>query len=113
MIEELAKAMRQRTATGEGFGIDDARWLLVSSRRGVSKWPFYADGWRAATSGTEHMIRSTHKPMRHPLKDGWYEHAQNCAEYLQLNFSPRRSGRRPQSSRPPGPRPLGPGSWMG
>ena len=25
-----------------------------------------------------------------PLKDGWYEHAQNCAEYLQLNFSPRR-----------------------
>ena len=46
MIEELAKAMRQRTATGEGFGVDDTRWLLVSSRRGVSTWKFYADGRR-------------------------------------------------------------------
>jgi len=113
MIEELAKAMRQRTATGEGFGIDDARWLLVSSRRGVSKWPFYADGCESGYVWDAHMISVNHKPMRHPQKDGWYEHAQNCAEYLQLNFSTRRSRPTVASEPPPGPRPLGPGSWMG
>ena len=60
------------------------------------------------------MISVNHKPMRHPLKDGWYEHAQNAAEYLQLNFSTRRQ-RPTTASEPPasGPRPLGPGSWMG
>jgi len=114
MIEELAKAMRQRTATGEGFGIDDARWLLVSSRRGVSKWAFYADGCESGYVWDAHMISVNHKPMRHPQKDGWYEHAQNGAEYLQLNFSPRRQ-RPTVASEPPasGPRPMGPGSWMG
>ena len=113
MIEELARAMRQRTSTGEGFGIDERRWLLVSAGRGVSTWKFYADGCETGYVWDAHMISVNHKPMRHPQKDGWYEHAQNCAEHLQFDFSPRRA--RPTPSEPPasGPRPLGPTSWMG
>jgi hypothetical protein len=113
MIEEIARAMRARTPTGEGFGVDGTRWLLVSPRRGVSTWKFYADGLESGYVWSEHMISVAHKPQRQPLKDGWYEHAQNCAEYLQLNFSPRR--RAPTASEPPaaGPRPLGSTSWMG
>jgi hypothetical protein len=26
------------------------------------------------------------KQVRRPKKDGWFEHGQNCAEYLELNF---------------------------
>ena len=113
MIEELARAMRQRTSTGEAFGIDDRRWLLVSAGRGVSTWTFYADGCESGYVWDAHMISVNHKPMRHPQKDGWYEHAQNCAEYLQLNFSPRRARPTPSEPPPSGPRPLGPTSWMG
>ena len=56
MIEELARAMRQRTSTGEGFGIDDTRWLLVSARRGVSTWKFYADGCESGYVWAQHLI---------------------------------------------------------
>jgi len=106
--------MRQRTATGEGFGVDDTRWLLVSSRRGVQPWPFFADALESGYVWAEHMISVAHKPMRQPKKDGWYEHGMNNAEYLQLNFSPRRT-RATTASEPPasGPQPMGPGSWMG
>jgi hypothetical protein len=48
------------------------------------------------------------------VQDGWYDHAQVCSQYLQLNFSPRRA--RPVPSEPPpasGPRPLSPDAWMG
>jgi hypothetical protein len=37
--------------------------------------------------------------MRRPKKDGWYEHAQNCSEYLMANFSRRRQA--PKPSEPP------------
>jgi len=113
MIEEQARAMRARTPTGEGFGIDDTRWLLVSARRGVSTWTFYADGCQSGYVWSDHTISVAHKPQRQPVKDGWYEHAQNCAEYLQLNFSPRRTRAKPSEPPPSGPRALGPDGWMG
>ena len=113
MIEELARAMRRRTATGEAFGIDDTRWLVVSSRRGVLPEKFYADGCEVGYVWAPHLVSVNNKPMRQPTKDGWFEHGQNCAEYLQLNFSPRRQT--PTVSEPPpaGPRPLSPSAWMG
>lgn len=112
MIEELAKAMRQRTSTGEAFGIDASRWLLASSRRGVSEWPFFADGCESGYVWDEHFVSVNHKPTRQPKHDGWYDHSQVCAQYLQLNFSPRR--RPPAAPDPPpsGPRPFGADGWM-
>jgi hypothetical protein len=114
MIEELARAMRARTPTGEGFGVDDTRWLLVSPRRGVQRWPFYADGCESGYVWSAHTISVAHKPQRQPTKDGWYEHAQNCAEYLQLNFSPRRTTPVLADLPPTGTAPLRtPHAWMG
>jgi len=99
MIEDLARTMRTRTPTGEGFGISDERWLLVSPRRGVQRWPFYADGCESGYVWDDLMITVGRKSMRRPKKDGWYEHAQNCSEYLQLNFSNRRKP--PKLEEPP------------
>jgi hypothetical protein len=113
MIEELARAMRQRTPTGEGFGVDKDRWRVVSSRRGTIEEKFFADALEAGYCWDDHTISVAHKPQRQAKKDGWYEHGANCAEYLQLNFSPRR--KLPTPSAPPasGPRSLGSDSWMG
>lgn len=113
MIEELARAMRRRTSTGEAFGVDDTRWLVVSSRRGVLPEKFYSDGLEVGYVWSPLTVSVNNKPMRQPIKDGWFEHGQNCAEYLQLNFSPRRQA--PTISDPPsaGPRPLSPSAWMG
>ena len=115
MIEEIARAMRTRTPTGEGFGVDDTRWLLVSPRRGVQTWKFYSGGLESGYVWSPNMISVAHKPQRQPLKDGWYEHAQNCAEYLQLNFSARRTAPKPVEPPPPSPPTWGAGrdAWMG
>jgi hypothetical protein len=32
------------------------------------------------------MVSVGNKQVRKPKKDGWYEHGQNCAEYLEANF---------------------------
>jgi hypothetical protein len=32
------------------------------------------------------MVSVGSKQIRRPKKDGWYEHGQNCCEYLELNF---------------------------
>jgi hypothetical protein len=78
----------------------------------VSTWTFYADGCQSGYVWSEHTISVAHKPQRQPVKDGWYEHAQNAAEYLQLNFSPRRPTPKPIEP-PRGPNVSGPQGWMG
>src|SRR4029453_16406567 len=73
MIEEQARAMRARTPPGRGFGVDAARWLLVSPRGGVQAWRFSADGLESGYVWSEHTISVAHKPQRQPLKDSWHE----------------------------------------
>jgi hypothetical protein len=87
MIERLAGYMRRRTPQGEAFGIEKnpARWILVSPD-GVKPWTFLADGFEAGYVWDEHYVSVGSKQMRKPKKDGWYEHGQNCCEYLELNF---------------------------
>jgi len=112
MIEELAKAMRVRTPTGEGFGVDNTRWLLVSPRRGVQTWRFLADGFQSGYCWSDHFVSVAHKPQRQPLHDGWYDHGQVCTQYLQLNFSVRRKA--PAIAEPTARRalPSGDSAWM-
>lgn len=87
MVERIAAYMRKRTSQGEAFGVesDPAKWLLVSPDA-VKSWPFLSDGFEAGYVWDEHMVSVGSKPMRKPKKDGWYEHGQNCTEYLELNF---------------------------
>ena len=87
MIERLASYMRKRTPQGEAFGVEanPNRWLLISQDI-VKPWPFVADGFEAGYVWDEHMVSVGSKPIRKAKKDGWYEHGQNCCEYLELNF---------------------------
>lgn len=86
-VERLAGQMRRRAADGsEAFLVSDSeRWIRVSVQATVVDH-FLADGFEAGYVWDEHMVSVSNKPMRKPKKDGWYEHGQNCAEYLEANF---------------------------
>lgn len=89
MIERTAGLMRRRTPQGEAFGVnsDASRWLRVTADgREPAPWPFFADGCEAGYVWDAHMVSEGSKQYRKAKKDGWYEHAQNVNEYLELNF---------------------------
>lgn len=112
-IERIAAQMRRRSADRqEAFVInaEPERWLTVSEH-GTTLDRFLADGFEAGYVWDEHMVSVGNKQVRKPKKDGWYEHGQNCAEYLELNFGsappkpPARAPRYPQM-------PVSEHSWM-
>ena len=70
---------------GEAFGVNTDNWLLISPDT-VKAWPFLSDGFEAVYVWDEHYVSVGSKQVRKPKKDGWYEHGQNCCEYLELNF---------------------------
>jgi hypothetical protein len=87
MIERMAARMRRRAADhSEAFRISNGdRWVRVSSQSTVVD-RFLADGFEAGYVWDEHLVSVANKQVRKPKKDGWYEHGQNCAEYLEANF---------------------------
>lgn len=84
-VERLAGYMRRRSPLGEAFGIDNTRWLRISPEA-VVPMKFLTDGLEVGYVWDEHMVSVGSKQMRKPKKDGWYEHGQNCLEYLEHNF---------------------------
>jgi len=103
MVERLAALMRQRTANREeAFVVSDSdRWLRISAQATLVD-RFLADGFEAGYVWDEHMVSVSNKQVRKPKKDGWYEHGQNCAEYLELNFgsAPPKTGKAPRWQAP-------------
>jgi hypothetical protein len=87
MIERMAAQMRKRAADRtEAFIISNSeRWLRISEQSSMVD-RFLADGFEAGYVWDEHMVSVANKQVRKPKKDGWFEHGQNCAEYLELNF---------------------------
>ena len=112
-IQRLAGYMRQRTAQGEAFAIDLDRFLVVGAQS-VRSLKFLADGCEAGYVWSPQFVSVGNKQFQVPIKDGYYEHGQNCLEYLEVNFG-RKARQPPTKHEPPpsGPRPLGPASWMG
>ncbi len=107
-IERMAAQMRKRCADRtEGFVIDKdpEKWLTISEQATVPD-RFLTDGFEAGYVWDEHMVSVGNKQVRKPKKDGWYEHGQNCAEYLELNFglSPRVKKERMRTRTMPHPR---------
>ncbi len=99
-VERIASHMRRRAADrSEAFAInrDPERWLTISEKS-TTPDRFLADGFEAGYVWDEHMVSVGNKQVRRPKKDGWYEHGQNCAEYLELNF-----GSQPKRTAPPKP----------
>lgn len=87
-IEQMASQMRRRAADrSEAFQVnrDPERWLVISEQ-GARPEAFLADGFEAGYVWDEHLVSVGNKQVRKPKKDGWYEHGQNCSEYLTLNF---------------------------
>src|SRR5690606_3174378 len=67
---------------------DPDRWWIVSERE-QQPATFAIDGFEAGYVW-DPKLRSLQngKRIAVPLKDGYYEHAQNCLEYGVLNFGP-------------------------
>src|SRR5262249_3081446 len=84
-IERMAANLRKRAADRAEKGVisDSDHWLRVSADAVVIE-RFYADGCEAGYVWSPHYISVGSKQVRVPKKDGWYEHAQNCAEYLEI-----------------------------
>lgn len=88
MVERMAGAMRQRGADREeAFAInsDPEHWLTISEKATAFD-RFLADGFEAGYVWDEFLVSVANKQVRKPKKDGWYEHGQNCCEYLEVNF---------------------------
>ena len=47
---------------------------------------FLAAGFEAGYVWDPHTVSVNNKQVRKPKKDGWYDHGQNCLEYLEHNF---------------------------
>ena len=111
MVERLAAQMRKRDAAhNEAFVIneDSERWLTISTQA-TAPDRFLADGFEAGYVWDEHMVSVGNKQVRRPKKDGWFEHGQNCAEYLELNFGYAP----PKAPKAPQPAPSMPSHWSG
>lgn len=88
IVERIAGQMRQRAADRTEALIvsnDPEHWLRISEQA-VVPFRFLADGFEAGYVWDEHLVSVGNKQVRKPKKDDWYEHGQNCAEYLELNF---------------------------
>ncbi len=110
MVERMAAQMRRRAADrSESFAInsDPDRWLTISSQSTMPD-KFLADGFEAGYVWDENLVSVGNKQVRRPKKDGWYEHGQNCAEYLELNFGS--APPEPPKTRYAAPPPI-PGNW--
>lgn len=114
MVERLAARMRKRAADrSEAFVVnaDSEYWLTISENTTVCD-RFLADGFEAGYVWDEHMVSVANKQVRKPRKDGWYEHGQNCVEYLEANFGDQVKAKKAKVEsgyRPPS----GDGAWMG
>lgn len=114
MVERMASQMRKRAADrSEAFVVnsDSDRWLTISEKATVPD-RFLADGFEAGYVWDEHMVSVNNKQVRKPKKDGWYEHGQNCCEYLEANFGAAPARKKPQAHHAPPP-PGGSLAWMG
>jgi hypothetical protein len=86
-IQTLAGYMRRLSGTGVAFRINPR--FVVVSKRGSQSTPVLLDGFEAGYVWDTKSTTSTASPnTRRPLKDGYYDHSQNCVEYIVLKFGP-------------------------
>ena len=85
-IQRTADAMRRRTSMGEAFSVHP-RFVVVTGAGRVLETEVLADGFEAGYVWDERAFSNQLNPnTRRPKKDGWYDHTQNCHEYIELAF---------------------------
>ena len=71
------------------------------------------DGFEAGYVWAESQVTGSSTPnTRRPLKDGYYDHSQNCLEYIVLAFGPMAERKPKRMMYPPLPVYRGRDSWM-
>jgi hypothetical protein len=86
-IQSLGGYMRRLTPQGAAFRV--APRFVVVTKRGTAATPVLVDGFEAGYVWDTKSTASTSNPStRRPLKDGFYDHAQNALEYIVLAFGP-------------------------
>lgn len=85
-IQTLAGYMRRLVGSAAAFQVNPR---FVVSKRGSQITPVLVDGFEAGYVWDTKSTSSTTNPnTRRPLKDGLYDHSQNCVEYILLKFGP-------------------------
>jgi hypothetical protein len=75
-VQSVARLMLRLTKEGPSFQLHERCRIL-------------ADGFEAGYVWAEKSRQHSLYPnIRMPLKDGYYDHLQNCVEYILLNFGP-------------------------
>jgi len=85
-IQTLAGYMRRLTSLGPAFQIHPR--FLVIGRDYQRTTPVLVDGFEAGYVWDTKQVATTAGSTRRPKKDGYYDHSQNCCEYLALMFGP-------------------------
>jgi hypothetical protein len=90
---------------------------VVVSKRRSQIMKVLVDGFEAGYVWDTKSTTSTASPnTRRPLKDGYYDHAQNCVEHIVLTFGPtaptKKQTRRTEEPDWPIYMPSGPNAWM-
>lgn len=84
-IESLAGYMRKRTPMGEAFQVHPTNWVVLAAN-GPRNESFLINGLEAGYVWDAHARSVGAKSITVPVKDGYFEHGQNCLEYLDVNF---------------------------
>ncbi|MBP1778781.1 MAG: Phage terminase, large subunit, family [candidate division NC10 bacterium] len=93
-IQSIAGYMRRLTSTGPAFHVA-SRFVVVTARSSQST-PVLVDGFEAGYVWDSRSTASTSNPnTRRPLKDGYYDHGQNCLEYILLAYGPTVENKKP------------------
>ena len=87
--------------------------FVVVTGAGTSSPSVLVDGFEAGYVWAESQATGSSTPnTRRPLKDGYYDHAQNCLEYIVLAFGPTAERKPKRSGYAPLPVYRGPHGWM-
>jgi len=85
-IETMVEYMRKIDLRGEpALQVHPDRWFVVS-KESPRERPFLLQGFEAGYVWDPNQRSVGNRSVSMPKKDGWFEHAQNCLEYLILNF---------------------------
>lgn len=85
-VERLAARLRRRAGGSEALVVSPTRWLVVGDNT-IREENWFASALEAGYVWDEHTRTTAGgKSIAVPLKDGYYEHGMNCAEYDEINF---------------------------
>ena len=111
-IQTMAGSMRRLTPQRAAFRVTPQ--FVVVTKRGSTATPVLVDGFEAGYFWDAKSTKGTTNPnTRRPLKDGYYDHGQNCVEDIAQMFGPGTKLKPGMKANPMQAYPPSALSWMG